>query len=349
MEISFKQTLFSIDPKNKRCNDCGDKSVEYVSVNNGITLCELCAEIHKKLGRQVSFVRKIDDDFDDYLANYFIYGGNKKFSKKLKSLGVNLDMQKSKLYKTYGADYYRRNLKVKVDGNGDEEDLKIDFDNASTVMKESEIPFNYPELEKYRDITKKKKNKENIDINNDEEDNEDQDDSDNIKNNEDDNRINLNEGNTKINTNNKNINNNKDNEDVLGKDNLLLNNPNIFGNPNEDFKKAEIEGNSTGNKNVKNIVNFSLRKLKTVGAFVRKESIKGYGAIKKAGGIIAKKSLPATNKIKSTAKSTANYVGKHMPKISMKKISLPHFSHKNNNGSNKTKFNNDNAQQLEFK
>ena len=65
MEISFKQTLFSIDPKNKRCNDCGEKHVTYVSINNGITICNLCVQIHRQLGKKISELKKIDDDFDD--------------------------------------------------------------------------------------------------------------------------------------------------------------------------------------------------------------------------------------------------------------------------------------------
>ena len=83
MEISFKQTIFSLDSKNKKCNDCGDEDVKFVSINNGITLCELCAEIHKNLGNQISYLRSIDDEFDDYLMNFFIYGGNKKFRRTL--------------------------------------------------------------------------------------------------------------------------------------------------------------------------------------------------------------------------------------------------------------------------
>ena len=117
MEISFKQTIFSLEPKNKKCNDCGDDDVKYVSVNNGITLCELCAQIHKNFGNQISFLRSIDEEFDDYLMNYFIYGGNKKFRKTLRHMGVNLDVKKAQLYKTYGVDYYRRNLKSIVKGN----------------------------------------------------------------------------------------------------------------------------------------------------------------------------------------------------------------------------------------
>jgi len=94
MELNFKQTLFSLDKKNSSCNDCGDADVKYVSVNNGITLCELCAQIHKNFGYEISFIRSIEDQFDDYLVGFFIYGGNKKFRKNLRNMGVNLEQKK---------------------------------------------------------------------------------------------------------------------------------------------------------------------------------------------------------------------------------------------------------------
>ena len=144
MELNFKQTLFSLDKKNSTCNDCGDSEVKYVSINNGITLCELCAQIHKNFGYEISFIRDIDDQFDEYLVGFFIYGGNKKFRKKLRSMGVNLDQKKGNLYRTYGADFYRRNLKSIVKGNSH---LDIDFENANEVMKNE--TNNFPEFSNY--------------------------------------------------------------------------------------------------------------------------------------------------------------------------------------------------------
>ena len=144
MELNFKQTLFSLDKKNSTCNDCGDSEVKYVSINNGITLCELCAQIHKNFGYEISFIRDIDDQFDEYLVGFFIYGGNKKFRKKLRSMGVNLDQKKGNLYRTYGADFYRRNLKSIVKGNSH---LDIDFENANEVMKNE--TNNFPEFANY--------------------------------------------------------------------------------------------------------------------------------------------------------------------------------------------------------
>ena len=144
MEISFKQTIFSLDSKNKKCNDCDDDDVKFVSINNGITLCELCAQIHKNFGNQISYIRSIEDEFDDYLMNFFIYGGNKKFRRTLRNMGVNLDVKKGNLYRTFGVDYYRRNLKSIVKGNSQ---LDKDFDNPNEVMKINSNAF--PEFENY--------------------------------------------------------------------------------------------------------------------------------------------------------------------------------------------------------
>ena len=144
MEISFKQTIFSLDSKNQKCNDCGEPDVKFVSVNNGITLCELCAQIHQNFGYQISYLRSIEDEFDDYLMNFFIYGGNKKFKKTLRHMGVNLDVKKAHLYRTFGVDFYRRNLKSIVKGNSQ---LEKDFSNANEVMQIDSNAF--PESENY--------------------------------------------------------------------------------------------------------------------------------------------------------------------------------------------------------
>ena len=158
MEISFKQTIFSLDSKNQKCNDCGEPDVKFVSVNNGITLCELCAQIHQNFGFQISYIRSIEDEFDDYLMNYFIYGGNKKFRKALRNMGVNLDEKKAHLYRTFGADYYRRNLKSIVKGNSQ---LEKDFSNANEVMQIESNAF--PEFENYI-INSYNKNQINLSI-----------------------------------------------------------------------------------------------------------------------------------------------------------------------------------------
>jgi hypothetical protein len=269
MEISFKQTLFSIDPKNKRCNDCGEKHISYVSINNGITICNLCVQIHRQLGPKISELKKIDEDFDDYTMNFFIYGGNKNFHKFLKELGVNSSIQRSKLYKTKGADYYRKYLLAKVKG-------------IENTAKKPDDPNELIEIE----------NKQN-------------DIFDNIVNdNDDDNKI-KEEKHSINNINNfLNINNNlgnkislKDAENIHGDSHVQLN----LGNTN-------IQSNE---KNIlkKNFLRSSMHKMKSLGGYIKKNSIKGITAMKKAGNIIAKKSKPVAEKIKTKAK----YMGEHIP------------------------------------
>ena len=293
MELNFKQTLFSLDKKNSTCNDCGDPGVKYVSINNGITLCELCAQIHKSFGYEISFIRSIEDQYDEYLVNYFIYGGNKKFRKKLRNLGVDLDQKKGNVYRTFGADYYRRNLKALVKGNSQ---LDIDFENANEVMKTE--TNNFPEFANY------------------------------IVNSNGDYRLNNNIGDNAFGGLNLNIdlgfNNNINNENNLGIDNIDINNNldndlnNNNGNNineikinNEDKKLESVENkpeapttsqasnnektgdkkvdvnnkedNDSAERRVKNAVKLSIIGLKKLGKFMKKSGIKGYDLAKKYG------------------------------------------------------------------
>jgi len=255
MEISFKQTIFSLDNKNQKCNDCGEPDVKFVSINNGITLCELCAQIHKNFGYQISYIRSIEDDFDDYLMNYFIYGGNKKFRRSLRQMGVNLDAKKAHLYRTFGADYYRRNLKSIVKGNSQ---LDKDFSNPNEVMNIESNAF--PEFENYV------VNKYNININN----------NLNILNNI---TIDLNT-NANYSNNNNNIENNN---------NIKIEQEKKI----EAVKNEEEQKDIKNDMDIKKAMDYSFQGIKKFGNFMKKEGIKGFDLMKKYGNIIAKKSMPA--------------------------------------------------------
>ena len=274
MEISFKQTIFSLDAKNQKCNDCGEPDVKFVSVNNGITLCELCAQIHQNFGYQISYLRSIEDEFDDYLMNFFIYGGNKKFKKTLRHMGVNLDVKKAHLYRTFGVDFYRRNLKSIVKGNSQ---LEKDFSNANEIMQIDSNAF--PEFENYV-IGEYNKNQINLALLN------------NMQ-------IDLN---SHTNYSNNNIINNEINQ----------NKSNIQEKNNESVKNEE-EKKVGENKNMdlKKVMDYSVKNVKKFGNFMKKEGIKGYGLMKKYGGIIAKKSKPVFQ-------SAKNYVKEHIQNFNKK-------------------------------
>ena len=273
MEISSKQTIFSIDSKNKRCNDCGEKHISYASINNGVTICNLCVQIHRQLGTKFSELKKIDEEFDDYTMNFFIYGGNKNFHKFLKELGVNSSIQRSKLYKTKGADYYRKYLLAKVKGV---ENTAKKPDNPNEVMEDD-----------------KDDDKNNIDNDKDDEHiNKIKNDKHSVNNIHNFLNINNNLGN-KTNVNDEQINH--------AESNIQLNIGNTKIQTDEDDKdKVTIK---------KNFLKSSIKKMKVIGGYIKKNSIKGIKAVKKAGSIIVQKSKPAAEKIKSTAK----YMGEHIP------------------------------------
>ena len=294
MELNFKQTLFSLDKKNSSCNDCGDTDVKYVSVNNGITLCELCAQIHKNFGYEISFIRSIEDQFDDYLVGFFIYGGNKKFRKKMRNMGVDLDQKKGNLYRTFGADYYRRNLKSVVKGNSQ---LDIDFEKANDVMKDE--TNNFPEFANYvinsnydkRLMVEGNNNNEfggldlNIDLgfNNINKENDIDLDLNVINNPLDNNNINNNENNIndiQINTAEKKI------ESVENKPPENDQNENKIEDKKVDVDKKE-DGDSA-ERRVKRAMQLSYIGIKKLGNFMKKSGIKGYDLAKKYGKATAK-------------------------------------------------------------
>ena len=302
MELNFKQTLFSLDKKNSTCNDCGDSEVKYVSINNGITLCELCAQIHKNFGYEISFIRDIDDQFDEYLVGFFIYGGNKKFRKKLRSMGVNLDQKKGNLYRTYGADFYRRNLKSIVKGNSH---LDIDFENANEVMKNE--TNNFPEFANY--IVNS--NYEHKQINN--------NFGENVINNElgglnlnidlgfnninNENDLNINMANDIDLNNNNNNNQNNINDIQINPESKKIesveNKPeappsqteNKSQNNKVEDKKVDVdnkEDEDSAERKVKKAVKLSIIGLKKLGNFMKKSGIKTYDLAKKYGKASAK-------------------------------------------------------------
>ena len=295
MELNFKQTLFSLDKKNSTCNDCGEPDVKYVSINNGITLCELCAQIHKNFGYEISFIRSIEEQFDDYLVGFFIYGGNKKFRKKMRNMGVNLDQKKGNLYRTFGADYYRRNLKSIVKGNSQ---LDIDFEKADEIMKIE--TNNFPEFANYivNSNYDKKLMPEDNNINELGGLNINIDLGFNNINNEND--INLNDMNAPI-DNNLNNNGNNINDIQINtaekKIESVENKPEApptsqpGNNDKTEDKKVDVAGNEdegSAERRIKNAVKLSVIGLKKLGNFMKKSGIKGYDLAKKYGKAGAK-------------------------------------------------------------
>ena len=103
---------------NNECFDCLKAGPKYISINNGIFLCENCAKIHKSFPENISFV--IDNNLNllsnNYLK-YLYYGGNKNLD-----FFINYDYpglqnySPEVLYKTQAMIYYREELKCRIEG-----------------------------------------------------------------------------------------------------------------------------------------------------------------------------------------------------------------------------------------
>ena len=73
------QYFVKLDNENKICFDCGGPFPTFVSINNGVFICESCAKNHKKLGYNISYIHQICSPWDSYLLAYAIRGGNTRF------------------------------------------------------------------------------------------------------------------------------------------------------------------------------------------------------------------------------------------------------------------------------
>ena len=140
----YKDIILSIDEENVKCADCGKENPIKVSVNNGIILCEGCALQHLELGPNVSYIRDLAGDFDEYLLNYFTLGGNSKFKRFLKEEKVDTSLPINKKYLTKACEFYRINLKKKVQG---ENPLQKNYEDPNQIVENMENYF--PEFEDY--------------------------------------------------------------------------------------------------------------------------------------------------------------------------------------------------------
>ena len=135
-----KDIILSIDEGNNKCVDCGKENPTKVSVNNGVILCEECATQHSQLGSMISYIRDLSDGFDDY----FTLGGNYKFKKFLNEENVDASLPINKKYLTKACDFYRINLKKKVQGD---KLLEKNYENPNEIIENPENHF--PEFDNY--------------------------------------------------------------------------------------------------------------------------------------------------------------------------------------------------------
>ena len=106
------------EPKNNECFECSNFYPEYISLNNGIFLCQNCIREHFKLPKSISYI--IKNNLRSLNLNniqYLCCGGNQKLSDFINSEYPNLkNFSPKDLYQTYAMDYYRKMLNYLIEG-----------------------------------------------------------------------------------------------------------------------------------------------------------------------------------------------------------------------------------------
>ena len=145
IELKNKNLIYKIDEENYNCIDCGNSQSNFISINNGVTLCTNCALIHKQFGNNISYIVNINDELDEYLFNFIVFGSNSKFKKFLENEHVDKKLNLKKKYKTNAVVFYRKNLKNKVEGKKLEEKF---YENPNDIYENIENN-EYPEFNNY--------------------------------------------------------------------------------------------------------------------------------------------------------------------------------------------------------
>jgi len=155
-----------------RCFECAMLFPNFISRNNGIFLCFVCANFHsKKLDKCESYLIEINpDDLDSSLQeaiNYLFCGGNKRFREFLEFYDLKQtecdDLYNNKMfynkYKTKAAQFYRMILENEVNG-------VVNYQNKNMPPYEEgrEIEDIQPEIKK-SNLRKEKKLVKDEDIN----------------------------------------------------------------------------------------------------------------------------------------------------------------------------------------
>ena len=114
---SLIQTIYN-DKMNSFCFDCGAKNISFVSINNGIFLCNECATVHLSFPQEISIIENSDlYSLTELALKYLAYGGNSRLNDFILEEFPKLENYSQKLlYKTRAMDYYRKRLNYFVNG-----------------------------------------------------------------------------------------------------------------------------------------------------------------------------------------------------------------------------------------
>ena len=149
-----------LEEYNRKCFDCQNSNPEYISLYNGIFICEICANyIHRRLDSSISLI--IDNNLKNLSLKdmqYLYYGGNKKLMDFINyEYPILKSLKKNKLYLTKAMEYYRNWLKYLIYAG--EKPVKPSFEESTQLIDRDTNEKNI-----YKNNEKEKENIINIDF-----------------------------------------------------------------------------------------------------------------------------------------------------------------------------------------
>ena len=126
------------DKMNTICFDCGAENPNFVSINNGIFLCNQCASVHMSFPQGISIIENNDlYSLSEKELKFLAEGGNTSLNDFILDEYPKLENYSQKLlYKTRAMDYYRKRLYYYVYGG-------IEPRRPSQIVGCQLIPENY--------------------------------------------------------------------------------------------------------------------------------------------------------------------------------------------------------------
>ena len=126
---------------NSKCIDCNAEDPRFISINNSVFVCSRCAGFHLSLGNEVSFIKNVEDQFEEEEIKYIDIGGNLRFLTNLQEfelikIGEHYSEDEEHIKNKYiftASEYYRQLLRSEVEQNDKPE--KPNREQAQTLIE----------------------------------------------------------------------------------------------------------------------------------------------------------------------------------------------------------------------
>ena len=151
---------------NNHCIDCQLVNPTYTSINNAVFLCDNCADIHKRLGQNITQIKSItNDQFSDEEISLLKIGGNLRLENLLKEYSLKEDQNKQYKYYLKIVEYYRSLLKAELNKENNiteyeelinnKPSLEVGLQIMEPIISENLKQINQPEKSEFsKDVSK---------------------------------------------------------------------------------------------------------------------------------------------------------------------------------------------------